>query len=528
MIQINKTVTIALLLIAVILFSGCAGKPKVTMTQPGTSTPGVNATPSAIRMQTGGSWLYEGTIYETHPYYYPKHSFKEITEQVPSLADLGVRTIYLMPIWEQPPGEQTPSLIYHIYDYYKVNPEYGTSQDLKDLISAAHKNNIKVLFDLVTCCTWKGSTLYNNGGTYGIPLTEIQNKAKEIGWKLDYKTVNGDNYVSYGCIEKPGKRLCEFGGMIVNDKVIVLQYPQVGWGFAIDKTSPVALDYFTKMTKFYVNEYNIDGWRVDAPTNNWNSEMISGDHSSQQLLRSVKSEITKAKPDALLISEWPTIATIEPSKPITTSELDEENDASYSYYFYYQLSNIFQNRKLLDVLGTEKISFSRTRIRFLETHDINPRINKLYPQLNEPLTVLISTIPGIPMIQAGQEIGAGGEFFTNPQVDWINGDSELRNFYKKVFEIRNNNNALKYGSMTNVWKSGSNIYCYLRSYQNENAFIMINFMDTDATAKFDVSFLNKGTILYDVLNGEQFIINDPNNLEISVPARGSRILTLNK
>jgi len=534
MVQINRTVIIALLIIAVILLSGCAARQKGGKTVPVTptpdikSTPSITSTPSVSQLQPGGSWLYEGIIYETHPYYYPKHSFKEITEQVPSLADLGVKTIYLMPIWEQPPGEDTPALIYHIYDYYQINPNYGTPQDLKDLISAAHKNNIKVLFDLVTCCTWKGSPIWNIGGTYSIPLTEIQNKAKELGWTLDYTTVNGDKYVSYNCIEKSGKRLCDFGGMIENDNVIVLQYPQVGWGFSIDKTNPAMIDYFTQVANYYMKEYDIDGWRVDAPTNNWNSDMISGDHSSQQLLRSVKSEITKTKPDALLLSEWPTIATIEPSKPISAAELDEEAVASYSYYFYYQLSDIFRNGMLLEVLGTEKVSYSRTRVRFLESHDTYQRINSLYPQLNKPLIVLISTIPGIPMIQAGQEIGATEEFFTKPQVDWANGDSDLRNYYNKVFEIRNKNNALKYGSISNVWKSGSNIYGYLRSYQNDKAFVMINFLDTGATANINASFLSKGTILYDVLNGEQFTVNDPNNLEISVPAHGSRILTLNK
>jgi len=38
-------------------------------------------------------WYKEGAIYETHPYYYPNHSFNEITQQIPSLADLGIKTM---------------------------------------------------------------------------------------------------------------------------------------------------------------------------------------------------------------------------------------------------------------------------------------------------------------------------------------------------------------------------------------------------------------------------------------------------
>lgn len=88
--------------------------------------------------------------------------------------------------------------------------------------------------------------------------------------------------------------------MIADDKVISLQYPQVGWGFAVDKTNPEMIEYFTEVAKYYVKEYDIDGWRVDAPSDNWNPDIISGDHSSKQLLRSVKTEITKIKLDAIL------------------------------------------------------------------------------------------------------------------------------------------------------------------------------------------------------------------------------------
>lgn len=474
------------------------------------------------------SWLYEGLIYETHPYYYPDHSFKEITEQVPSLFDLGIRTIYLMPVWEQPPGERDYSLLYHTYDYYKINPVYGTPQELKELINTAHKYNMKVLFDLVTCCTWKGSAIWNKGGVLSISLSELQNKAKNLGWTLEYKTVDGNRYASYNCSTRNNRILCDFGGMIVEDKVILLQYPQVGWGFAIDKTNPETIEYFTEVAKYYVKEYDIDGWRVDAPSNNWNPSIISGDRSSQQLLRRVKTEITNIKPDAILLSEWPTIATIYPSDPPVKAELDEESEASYSYFFYHKISETIRAKKLFDVLGKENIWYNRTRVRFSESHDTYQRINNVAPQINKPLIVLLSTIPGIPMIQAGQEIGATYEFFTVPTVDWANGDYELRNFYKKVFEIRNNHVALKYGSLETAWKSGDNVYAYSRSYEDEKVVVIINFLDKSAKSKIDLSFMDKGSILYDALNDEKFTVDDPNNFEISVPAYGSRIFVPNK
>jgi len=46
-------------------------------------------------------WLQDGPIYETHPCYHGG-SFRGITDRLPQIAALGVKTIYLMPVWEQP------------------------------------------------------------------------------------------------------------------------------------------------------------------------------------------------------------------------------------------------------------------------------------------------------------------------------------------------------------------------------------------------------------------------------------------
>lgn len=489
--------------------------------------PPTTAPPNTSFIPPNKSWIYDGAIYETHPYYYPGHSFKEITEQVPSLAELGVKTIYLMPVWEQPPGEGDYSLIYHIYDYYKINPAYGTPGELKELINTAHNAGIKILFDLVTCCTWKGTALWDMGGTFSMPLSELQTKAKEIGWILEYETVGTDNYVKYNCSLRNGKRFCDFGGLIAGDTVIPLQYPLVGWGFALDKAKPEAINYFTDVTTYYVKEYDIDGWRVDAPTNNWNSDIISGDHSSQALLRNVKTEITKIKPDAVLISEWPTIAVMEPADNPKAAELDEENAASYSYYFYNKISEIVKGKDLLSILAGETISYNRARIRFLESHDTYQRINAVSPQLNKPLTVLIATIPGIPMIQAGQEIGAKAEYFTNPAVNWTGGDYGLEKFYDTVFSIRGSSSALKYGDIKNVWKSGDNIYAYSRNYENETVVILINFQDKTAISVLNLPF-KSGTILFDGLNNENIIVSDPSGFKVSIPAYSSRILIIKR
>ncbi|MCG2811453.1 MAG: alpha-glucosidase C-terminal domain-containing protein [Candidatus Aminicenantes bacterium] len=137
-----------------------------------------------------------------------------------------------------------------------------------------------------------------------------------------------------------------------------------------------------------------------------------------------------------------------------------------------------------------------------------------------------STVPGVPFIHAGQETG-------DTKADYISGkiNESVRDFYKKVFSIRSQNPALKYDgkeSISNIWKSGDNIYAYLRGYEKEKVIVTINFQNKEAISYLDLSFLNKGTVLYDELNNEELSVNEPSNFKISVPAYGSRILTIKR
>ena len=473
-----------------------------------------------IDNEDGDCWIREGPIYETHPYYYDG-TFKGLIKKIPEIADLGVKTIYIMPIWEHDRG---PSLIYRVLDYHKIDPKYGTEEELKELVNTVHRYDMKIIFDLTTSIGVKKSVIWSNGWNIRISLSELQEKAKHLGWDLEYKATPEGKFVYYHCQQKNSAMWCEVCGEIIDDDVVLYRYPRASRGPAIDRTNPEVIKYFTKIAKFYVENYNIDGWRIDNPRDNWNPKVVSGDHSIVKLLRSIKKSITEVNPNSILYAENSQISTSK--EPV----LDEMCEASYSYPFQNYVAKInwrtSTSKDLLTFLENEKVWYNRTKIRFLETHDTK-RIKEIYPQLSKPLLVLILTIPGIPMIQAGQEIGATNQFFSDsPQVDWANGDYELREFYKKVFEIRNNNNALKYGSISNVWKSGDNTYAYLRNYEDERVIVVINFLDKKATSTLDLSFLDKGTVLHDELNNENFVVDDPNKFEISVRAYGSRILVL--
>ena len=467
------------------------------------------------------TWLNEGIIYETHPYYYPNHSFKEITAEISKLKELGIKTIYLMPIWERKMKRQDTTLIYLINDYYKIDPAYGTTDDLRELIASVHRNDMKILFDLVTCCTPPNSVVYNNNWTYSLSSTELAEKAKEMNWNLEYTTVEGRNFVFVGKHQMPGgKDAYEFAGEISGDRIMARCFPIAGWGPAADLGNLDVIEYFTGVAEYYIKEYDIDGWRIDAPSNNYNSEVFSGDHSSEKLLIRAISAVKKIKSDAAFISE---------------PGLSKKVPAELEYINLPRLmpdiaANTITSQQFIDKLAQGIATLGKTPLFLLESHD-QTRLNKDNSLFNKNFLVMISTLPGIPFIQAGQEIGATNDWFksgnSNPQVDWKNGDYGLKDFYKKVLNIRNSNNALKYGGIKNVWKGGDNVYAYSRNYENETVIVIINFQDKATASVLNLPF-KSGVILQDELNGETFNVSDSDNFKITVPAYGSRILTIKR
>ena len=144
-----------------------------------------------IDNEDGDCWIREGPIYETHPYYYDG-TFKGLIKKIPEIADLGVKTIYMMPIWEH---DRDPSLIYRVLDYHKIDPKYGTEGELKELVNTVHRYDMKIIFDLTTSIGVKKSVIWSNGWNIRISLSELQEKAKHLGWDLEYKATPEGKFV---------------------------------------------------------------------------------------------------------------------------------------------------------------------------------------------------------------------------------------------------------------------------------------------------------------------------------------------
>ncbi len=109
-------------------------------------------------------WFAKGLVYQVQPRAFsPDGSLKGIKAKLPYIKELGVTVVYILPVFKMDEdmdksfwsprqiesGFENPKNQYRIVDYFHVDSEYGTDADLKDLVAAAHRIGLKVIFDLV-------------------------------------------------------------------------------------------------------------------------------------------------------------------------------------------------------------------------------------------------------------------------------------------------------------------------------------------------------------------------------------------
>lgn len=96
-------------------------------------------------------WWEEAVVYQVYPRsFYDSNGdgtgdIKGITEKLSYIEELGINVIWVCPVYCSPMDDNG----YDISDYYKVDPMFGTNEDLEELIQEAGKRGIKILMDLV-------------------------------------------------------------------------------------------------------------------------------------------------------------------------------------------------------------------------------------------------------------------------------------------------------------------------------------------------------------------------------------------
>ncbi len=486
-----------------------------------------------IDNQDGDCWIREGAVFQDE--FAPTRTFNELSAISPILKDIGVNTIELFPIWDHPyyfTPEASIFTRWGVRDYSKLDPDRGTEQELIHFINTAHTTGLKIVPFLDITTTFPPSNVC---------------KSKIIqGYKLYYDTdgIGGATYQYQ--MAHPAKNI------LLKNLNGEFDCAPTGFGFVTNQDSPDFVSFIKNLYSTQILSRNFDGLRLDAPVVNhcvtgekidFNGKIydcidpVAEKHSPLPLYRQLRA---MSPPNFVFLSEHTTTNLMFYDYQVKypyyspNPDMDEVADVTEGYEFEKILYDILILNKvtpsgLIEWINNQPILYNRQRFRMIRNWNNAGKIFIEFAAKDPryyPAVTLATTIPGIPKV-TDYELFGGEYADKNYKITPTNSPENRREHWKKVLAIRNSNNALKYGNIKNVWKSGDTVYAYSRTYENETVIVSINFNGRPAASVLAIPF-NAGATLKDELSDEFYTVDNPSNFQITVPAYGSRILTIKR
>lgn len=424
------------------------------------------------------SVIYEANIRQ----YSEKGTFNEFTKDIPELKKLGVKVIWLMPIFPiseknrkakgdlmvhdiKDPIERAKYLgsYYAIADYEKINPDLGTEEDLQQLIKTAHDNGMYVILDWV---------------------------ANHTGWDNKWIEQHPDFYTK-------------------DDKGNMIHPKGTDW------TDTADLNYenkklWTAMVSsmlYWVENYNVDGFRCDVahevPTEFWNYAAKS--------IRDVKPVFMLAESE---------------KKDLFFDAFD----MGYNWEGHHIMNDLAQGKTDVktwdEYMMRVEADYQKDDIlmNFITNHDENSWNGSVEERMGKAGDAMLAfqyVIPGMPLIYSGQEYGMTErlKFFEKDQIPTEKG--KVWDMMEKLGDLKATNPALHGGKDAASYKrintsEDSKIYAIEREKEGHKVIYVANFSDKLVEFKAPIT----GKLTDAVRGGES---NIPEGYNFTFPAYGYRV-----
>ncbi|MEJ2319974.1 MAG: alpha-amylase family glycosyl hydrolase [Gemmatimonadales bacterium] len=401
--------------------------------------------------------------------------------------DLGADCIWLMPVAVSPS--------YHGYDvtnYYRIDPSYGSNEDFKRLIEAAHRRGIRVLVDMVINHTsdehprFKHALLYRDSPYRDwYRWSEVPGPDNEYGDNNWHRSPVRDEYY-YGFFSP--------------------RMPDLNW------ETPAVREEMKQVATFWLEEMGADGFRLDAVRH-----LVEDDEGAStnvprthDMLREYAAHIHAVDPDAFTIGE------VFDSTGALLAYYPDQLDS----YFAFEVADAIleavrtgsATRLLESVLRLQDAVPNQRWSPFLRNHDQTRTLTWLEGDVDRAKLAasLLLTLPGVPFVYYGEEIGMAGDKpdprlrtpmhwsfgpaagFTEG-VPWeplgpdsltanvaaMDGDpSSMLNLYRELIHLRAAHPALGSGELVPLAATEPTVAAFLRRRSDDVALIVANLGTT--------------------------------------------------
>lgn len=407
-------------------------------------------------------WSKSATIYELNTRHFtPEGTFRAAMEHLPRLRELGVDIVWLMPI--HPIGEVNRKGIlgspYSVRDYRAVNPEFGTMEDLKAFVDAAHGLGMYVILDWVA-----------NHSAWDNVLVEQHPDWYDRDWKGDYRPTPWWDW----------------------SDIIDFDYGEAG-----------LREYMAGAMKYWVTEADVDGFRCDVagfvPLDFWNR---------------VRRELDAIKP-VFMLAEWE-------ARDLHAEAFDATYAWSWNDAMHRIAHGKADVGALVVYYAWDEGAYppNSMRMTFVSNHDKNAWEGTQFEQFGDALeaAIALSVVgDGIPMLYSGQE--AGNErrlaFFEKDEIEWR--EHPIGDLYRSLFALKHENPALWNGGwgalMVRVPNDAeSEVLSFVRQHERDGVFAVFNLSPEPRTVSFGDE-LHQGEYT-DFSSGEGVVFGPDTRLDI--------------
>jgi glycosidase len=430
-------------------------------------------------------WVNNAIIYEifvrTHS---ATSDFTGVTNDMQRIADLGVNCIWLMPIFEGPSDHG-----YEITDYYHLEQDYGTEQEFRELVSAAHARGIKVILDMVV-----------NHTSINHPFMQdcIRHGRYSHYWDWYDRDANGNPTHYYDWTSLPNLNL----------------------------NNAECAAYFTEMCKYWIQNFNVDGYRCDVA---WGPLQ-----RSPQFWVQWRAELKKIKPECLLLAE---------ADASNFQIYSDRFDLAFDWNLHHQGASSFANMfpavpgftnlgELVTNYGVGWPAYKNS-LRFMENHDEARFISVNTAPQTKLASSFMMTIPGDVMLYAGQEIGTTSQ---RGLPAWGTDPNGMYPHYYRLANARKLLPALRTGRFSVLSNSqNTTCYSYSRYIAGEVPVVWVgNFSANSQVVSVSVNLAALGLspdstyVVSDLLGGTSFTSSGSQLTSIVnvLPAYASRVYAI--
>ena len=408
-----------------------------------------------------------------------------IIQKLPYLKSVGFTGIYMTPIFESDTSHK-----YDVIDYFKIDEAFGDNDKFKELVDSAHKLGLKVMLDAVfNHCAFRHP--------FFIDVIKKGNKSKyyDCFHIIDHSKpvvhfpINEDFTIDRTKIKDIFKN---------HDSLNYRTFAFTPFMPKLNTNNPIMKEHLLKAARFWIDEYDIDGWRLDV-----------SNEVGHQFWRDFRSTVKSAKIDTYIVGEnW------DNSNPWLQGD---QYDGVMNYEILFPIWNYFGRNidgpnytstefkyKINKVLVDYPKNVLRSLYNLVDSHDTT-RILEICgnnTNLVQLPYLFLFSFPGAPSIYYGGEVGLSGKHDPDNRRCMI-WDEDLQNkdifnHIKTLIKLRNKYKAFK--STEFEWLDVNDELEYIIYKKSDLIFIINN---SELTRKIELPIMLQNSTFTNIYNNEE-------------------------